>query len=159
MSAYIYAIIPYHGAAEFNPEGSDTFLCPIIPELNCVDSELTEQEFLELYDGFLVINTCYRVSTFANNSESFNWLRAEIYKIAKAVGAKEVWYAEELALNIMDMPGFTFEAWKNSLKNENKQYVAELTVEVLKGQYTYSYYHDDFEDIVLKQNDNHINPT
>ena len=120
--------------------------------MNCVDSELSEQEALELHDGFLVINTCYRVSTFANNSESYNWLRAEIYKIAKAVGAEEVWYVEELALDEMDIPGFTFEAWKNSLKNEKKQYIAELTVEVLKGQYTYSYYHDDFEDIVLEQN-------
>ena len=153
MSAYIYAIIPYHGAAKFNPEGSDTCIhCPIIPELDCVDSELADQELLILYKDFLEINTCYRRSAFANNKGNHNWLRAEVYKIAKAIGAKEVWYAEELATDEMDMPDFNFEAWKNSLKNEKKQYIAELTVEVLKGQYTYSYYHDDFEDIVLEQN-------
>lgn len=152
MSAYIYAIIPYNGEAKFNPEESEScILCPIIPELNNLDSELTEQEVLALYDGFLVINTCYRVSTFANNKGNYNWLRAEIYKIAKALSANEVWYAEELALDEMDMPGFSFDAWKNSLKNEKKQYVAELTVEVLKGEYAYSYYHDVFKDIVSEQ--------
>lgn len=152
MSAYIYAIIPYAGEAKFNPEESETcILCPIIPELNRVDSEFTDQEVLMLHEGFLEINTCYRVSVFANNKGDYNWLRAEIYKIAKALGANEVWYAEELALDEMDMPGFSFEAWKNSLKNEKKRYVAELTVDILKGCYTYSYYHDDFGDIVMEQ--------
>ena len=95
MSAYIYAIIPYNGVAKFDREESETcILCPIIPELKCVDSELTDQEGLALYEGFLVINTCYRVSAFANNSGSYNWLRTEVYNIAKALNANEVWYAE-----------------------------------------------------------------
>ena len=56
----------------------------------------------------------------------------------------------------MDEWGFSFAEWVNSLKNENKQNVAELTQEILKGNDIYSYYHDNFSDIIIKKTqDNH----
>ena len=81
-------------------------------------------------------------------------MRADICRIAKALGAKEVWYAEELATDEMDGWDFSFEKWVNSLKNEKKKYVGELTVELLKGNKVYSYYHDDFLDIIMENQKN-----
>lgn len=60
-------------------------------------------------------------------------MRTEIYRIAKALGANEVWYAEELATDEMFTPDFRFKKWIESFENENKKYIAELSTDVLKA--------------------------
>ena len=151
MSAYIYAIIPYKSYFIFDTK--EPYPCVwgfVPPELKGIDSEFTEADGLELFADFLMINTCQRLSAFTNNKDGYNRMRADICKIATALGAKEVWYAEELATDEMDGWDFSFDEWVNGLKNENKKYVAELTVDVLKGNKIYSYYHDDFSDIIME---------
>ena len=105
MSAYIYAIIPYKSGLTFTEK--DDMPCvwsPIIPELKSIDSEFVDPEGLELYSDFLMINTCQRQSAFTNNRNGYNWMRAEICQIARALGANEVWYANELAIqNILKL--------------------------------------------------------
>ena len=150
MSQYIYAVIPYKNGDNFKPEEGDNFVWfPKIKELESINSEFTDPEGLELFADFVLVNTCHRVSAFANEKNGYSYLRAEIYKIAKALGANEVWYAEELATQEMDTPDFRFNKWIDSFENENKKYIVELTTEILKGNYIYSYYHDDFSDIIL----------
>ena len=103
MSDYLYAVIPYKAGASFTPEEGETSVyCPEIPELKDIDSELVESDGLDLYADFLMINTCYRQSAFTGNINGYSWLRVEIYKIAMALGAKEVWYVAEMALDEMD---------------------------------------------------------
>lgn len=151
MSAYVYALIPYKNEKIFNPEeGEISCPYPNIPELKGIQSELTESDGLYLFKDFVLVNTCYRLSSFTRCEDGFCWLRAEIYKIAKALGANEVWYAEELATDEMYEEGFSFDNWKAELHTSNRKYTQELTIDVLKSDSCYSYYHDDFSDIVLK---------
>lgn len=152
MSAYIYAIIPYKSGISFSSD--DPIRCvwePILPELEGIDSEFTEKGSLSLFADFFLINTCYRQSAFTDNIDGYSWIRADICQIAKALGAHEVWYVEELITDEMDMPDFSFDEWINSLKHEKKQYVVELTTDVLKGNSIYSYYHDGFSDIIMEK--------
>lgn len=150
MSAYIYAIVPYKSRIKFPSDAEEKYLYfPEIPELYNV-SEFAEEDGLVLFSDFLRINTCLRLSAFTENKTGYSYLRAEIYKIAQALGAKEVWYASELATDEMFEPDFNFAKWIVKLKNEYKDYTAELTIDVLKGDEIYSYYHDDFSDIVLE---------
>lgn len=147
MSQYIYAIIPYKSGISFSEsESMPCVWAPILPQLDNVDSELTDPEGLVLFADFLQINTCYRQSVFTNNKDGYSWLRTEIYKIAKALDAKEVWSVEEPATDEMELPNFSFDSWKESLKTSG--YVAELTTVFLKGNVFCSYYHDDFSDII-----------
>jgi len=97
-----------------------------------------------------MINTCYRLSAFADNKDGYSWIRAEICQIARALGAHEVWYAGELATDEMRLWTFSFDDWVRSFK-EGKRYASELTVEVLKDRYIYTYYHDDFSDIIMER--------
>lgn len=163
MSQYIYAIIPYKSKiySDFNMDGESGLCNPLIPELKGVESVFIEPDGLTLSKDFLEINTCHRQSAFANNRDGYSKLRAEICLIAKALEAKEVWYVEELAIDEMYVKDFSFDDWIISLKNEKKRYTAELTTEILKGDYVYSYYHDDFSDIImekpLRKNDHHRN--
>ena len=152
MSAYLYAIIPYKSKEDVVFDETDSCIFfPVIPELKDIESEFANQESLILHKGFLVINTCYRQSAFTENQNGYNWMREEIYKIAKALNACEVWYVEELVYDEMDSSGFSFDQWRESLKTEKASYVVELSVDVLKGSTVYSYYHDDFSDIILKE--------
>ena len=152
MSQYIYAIIPYKSGISFSKsESMPCVWAPELPQLESFESELTDPEGLVLFADFLQINTCYRQSVFTNNKDGYSWLRAEIYKIAKALGAREVWYVEETSTDEMELPDFSFDSWKESLKNEYSGYVSELTTEFLKGNTFCSYYHDDFSDVIMNE--------
>ena len=150
MSRNIYAIIPYKSNISVSAE-EPCVLNPVFPELEGIESKFTDREGLELYHDFLMVKTCYRKSSFTNNSDGYSWIRAEICKIAQALGANEVWYADELAIQEMDDWEFSFGDWVRSLENENKMLVVELTVDVLKGEKMFSYYHDDFSDIIMER--------
>ena len=152
MSAYIYAIIPYKSGISFDDDELFPFVCdPILPQLDCIQSQFTKPDGLMLYKDFLLINTCLRQSVFTNNRDGYNLLRADIYAIAKALEANEVWYVEELVTDEIDEPNFSFEEWKKSLIIERAEHVAELTQDILKGKDVFSYYHDDFSDIMIEK--------
>ena len=150
MSQYIYAIIPYESGISFSKDEPYQFvLDPELPELKDIHSEFTD--VLYLFKDFLMINICYRQSAFTDNRDGYCWIRADICKIARALGASEVWYVEEAITDEMNEWGFSFDKWRNSLKNEKKHLVAELSTDVLKGKEIYSYYHDDFSDVILER--------
>ena len=150
MSDYLYAVIPYKGTSLYSPDELEEGLSePIIPELKGIYSEYAEEDGLKLFADFLLINTSGRQSWFTNVEDGYSQLRAEIYQIAKALGASEVWYVAELATDEMYAKGFSFDDWTRSFK-DGTRYASELTVDVLKDKYIYSYYHDDFSDIILE---------
>lgn len=154
MSSYLYAVIPYK--SNISVSRKEPYPCivnPFIPELKGIDSEFADSSYYDLFADFLLINTCYRLSAFSNNKDGYCWIRDEICQIAKALGANEVWYVEELITDEMVEWDFSFDDWVECLKNEKKQYVAELTLDVLKGKSIYSYYHDDFKDVIKKSKD------
>ena len=151
MTDYLYAVIPYNkGTNIYTPdelkEGVEE---PQIPELKLVDSEFSEKEMLTLFKDYLNINTCRRQSEFVDKKDGYSRLRAEIYRIARALGAHEVWYVAELATDEMYREGFSFDDWLLGFKN-GERYASELSVDVLKGKYICTYYHDDFSDIILE---------
>jgi hypothetical protein len=152
MSDYLYAVIPYGKSLELytSDELEERVWDAQIPELKGVDSKFAEPDWLTLFKEYLRINTCRRQSAFAGNEDGYSWLRVEIYKIAVALGANEVWYVAELATDEMDRTDFSFEEWLHSLKN-GEHYVSELSVDVLKDKYICTYYHDDFSDIILER--------
>ena len=152
MSRYIYAIIPYESKDRFIFQESDPLIyCPNIPELTDVNSEFTDPEMLTLHKKFLEVNTCYRQSAFTGHKDGYSHVREEIYHIAKAIGANEVWYVEEPFIDTMELPDFSFDNWRESLKKENATFVVELSIEVLKGNDIYSFYHDGFSDLIRKE--------
>lgn len=151
MSQYIYAIIPYNSGNDFKPKDSEVCVYDaIIPELKNVDSELSDN--IDQYKDFIVINTCCRVINFVGQENGYCRLRNEIYKIAKALGAKEVWYAEEIPFFELydDSECDILEKWVERFNSENKKHIVELTTDILQGNCIYSYYHDNFSDIVLE---------
>lgn len=152
MSDYLYAIIPYNKGINLYTldEIEEGVWNPHIPELKGVDSEFTESDGLTLFKDYLRINTCRRQSDFVDNKDGYSWLRVEIYQIAQALGAHEVWYVAELATDEMDSEGFSFENWLLDFKN-GERYASELSVDVLKDKYICTYYHDDFSDIILER--------
>ena len=152
MSQYIYAIIPYKSGISFSKD--EPYPCvwnPVLPELKDIDSEFAEQDSLCLFKDFLMINTCYRQSAFTDNRDGFCWIRADICKIARALGASELWYVAELITDEMEDWDFSFNEWCNSLKNVKSNLVVELNTDVLKGKEIYSYYHDDFSDVIMER--------
>ena len=152
MSDYLYAVIPYNkGTTLYSPDELEEGRSePIIPELNGIYSEYAEKDGITLFADYLMINTCARQSWFTNNEDGYSRLRAEIYIIAKALGAHEVWYVAELATDEMYVYGFSFNDWIRSFK-DGTRYASELTVDVLKDKYISTYYHDDFSDIILER--------
>lgn len=152
MSAYVYAVIPYQSGNQFVPEEGEQYCWyPKIPVLKNIQSELTDIDSLVLFSDFLLINTCYRVSSLCNCPNGYCWLRTEIYKIARVLGANEVWYVEENLTDKMYEPVFSFDKWKQELVSVKSKYVCELSIKALKSNSIYSYYHDDFSDILLSQ--------
>ena len=103
-----------------------------------------------MFAAFLMINTCGRQSCFTNNEDGYSQLRAEIYKIALVLGAREVWYVAELATDEMYDKDFSFGKWIHSFK-EGARHAAELNVDALKDRFICTYYHDDFSDIILER--------
>lgn len=81
-----------------------------------------------------MINTCQRQTAFVDNRDGFSYMRSEICKIAKALKASEVWYVAEMLIDEMEEWGFSFDEWCSSLKGEKKDSVAELTIDILKGE-------------------------
>lgn len=150
MSDYLYAVIPYNkGVILYSPdELEEGRSYPVIPELKGVDSKYAEEYRLKLFADFLMINTCGRQSWFTNNEDGYSQLRAEIYKIALALGAREVWYVAEMATDEMYKKKFSFDDWIRSFR-EGTRYASELTLDVLKDRFICTYYHDDFSDIIL----------
>ena len=150
MSQYIYAIIPYESGVSFSKDKPYRFVFDYeLPELKDIHSEFTDE--LCMFKDFIIINTCYRQSSFTDHRDGYCWIRAEICKIARALGASEVWYVKETIADAMDDWEFSFDEWRNSLKNEEKHLVAELSTDVLKGKEMYCYYHDDFSDVILER--------
>jgi len=151
MSDWIYAAIPYKRSTPIvtdNPYPYENF--PFIPELQGMGSEFAERDGLQLYEDFLLINLCYKEPSFINCQNGYSWIRSEVYKVAQRLGAKEVWYVMEMCTQEMAKKDFSFEDWKHKLQNERKQYTAEMSIDVLKGDILYSYYHDSFSDIILE---------
>lgn len=148
MAQWIYAVIPYKHEGSF-PE-DDRIYAPQIPELEKVNSGLADRESLFLCRGFLEVNTCYKQNVFTEIDDGYSWLRAETCRIARLLNANEVWYVEELITDRMEAPDFSFDNWVNQMRTEKKNMVAELSVAFLKTNTCYySYYHDDFSDIIL----------
>lgn len=78
MSAYVYALISYENKKIFNPEeGEVSCLCPNIPELKGIQSEFADSSGLHLFKDFVLVNTCYRLSSFTECENGYCWLRAE----------------------------------------------------------------------------------
>ncbi len=151
MSDYLYAVIPYKGTTLYNSDKLEEGVCdPIIPELKGICSEYAEEDGLKLFADFLLINTCGRQSWFTNNEDGYSHLRAEICRIAKALGSHEVWYVAELATDEMMVKGFSFDDWIRSFK-DGTRYASELTTDSLKDKYICTCYHDDFSDILLER--------
>lgn len=151
MSQWLYAIIPYKSGITFSKDGpysEPLVYCPVLPELKDISSEFTDPEALYLFKDFLMINICYRQSAFTNNRDGSCWIMDEIRKIARALGASEVLYVAELLTDEMIDWDFSFEEWRNRLRKLEKQYVVELSTDILKGNTCYSYYHDDFSDVI-----------
>jgi len=146
MSAYLYAIIPYKS-------GVPSIGCRI-PELEGLESELYDIDGYDCFEDFFLINTCHRMFSIMTDRDGFSWLRREIYKIATAVGAKEVWYCEELATDQMYddecNPAYSIKELNTYIAN-NSYCFLEYDIDTMReksGKYA-SYMHDDFHDIVL----------
>ena len=120
-----------------------------IPALKGVVSEFADIDYV--FEDFLLINTCYRQSAFTERLDGYSWLRAEISRIAKALGASEVWYVEELVTDELFAQDFSlsYEEWVCEQRTKNQDCMTELTVDVLKGDILYGLYHDDFSDLII----------
>ena len=153
MSAYLYAIIPYKIGDSFCPDEGESYMSSLmnneeIPALKGVVSEFAD---IDVFEDFLLINTCYRQSAFTERMDGYSWLRAEISRIAKALGASEVWYVEELVTDELYAQDFSlsYEEWVKEKREECSYCMTELTVDVLKGDIAYGFYHDDFSDLII----------
>lgn len=154
MSAYLYAIIPYKIGDSFCPDEGESYMSSLmnnveIPALKGVVSEFADIDYV--FEDFLLKITCYRQSVLANSVDGYNWFRAEIYKIVKALGAHEAWYVEELCGDEIFAENFSlsYEEWVCEQRTKNQDCMTELTVDVLKGDILYGLYHDDFSDLII----------
>lgn len=150
MSEYIYAVIPYKSGIEIKSDYIPCVWNPQIPKLDNIDSEFVDPNVLQLFEDFLVINTCYKKWVFTNCKNGYSRIRAELYKIAQALNANDIWYVDDYGIEKMEIPDFSFDEWIKDLKQNKGEYTADLTREILKGDTQYSYYHDDFSDILLE---------
>lgn len=149
---YLYAIIPYKSGISFSKDAPcQSWWEADLPELNDINLEIIENGSLQLFSDFLMVNTCNKLFAFTDNKDVFCRIRSEIYQIARALRANEVWYVEELVTDEMFDPEFCLDYWINALKTEKKHLVAELSVDSLKSKEAYSCYHDDFADIIIEQ--------
>ena len=150
MSDYLYAVIPYESGLHFKAKDEDKFVIGYKPkELKGMKIDFDRDCFWTFSD-FILINTCWRMSSLDCDENGFCFARNAIYKIAKALNAYEVWYVEELTTDEMTLSDFSFDDWKRSLKEENAYCTREVNLEMLKKGNWASYCHDDFSDIVIK---------
>ena len=148
MASDLYIIIPYESDVCFSPKD---IICrvyePDLPELKNIDSDLKES--LSLLRGFICVDT-FSKGGFDCMKNGYCHLRAESYKLAKALGADEVWYVLDEMMDEMDMYEFDFEKWKKSLNEELKNYTKEVNLELIRERKWAAICHDDFSDIVLE---------
>lgn len=143
MSQYLYALIPYKGKSALAPEDGCAFECnPIIPELRNIDSELADCGYIDRYEDFILINTCYRMSYLTHfDEDDTSFCREEIRKITLALDASEVWYVEEILIQMFDnIPGYTLKMFKK----EYARSIIEYDFEKLKQGYVGSIIHDSY---------------
>ena len=153
MSSYLYAVIPYKSGLHFQDEDEDKFEWGYVPkELENISIDFDEECFI-VFSDFILVNTCWRMSSLNCNENGWCHARCEIYEIAKALHAKEAWYVEELCTDAMMISDFNFEDWKRSLKDELSYCTTEVTIEMLRNHEWTSYCHDDFNDIVTEKQD------
>ena len=150
MSSYLYAVVPYESGLQFPEETEDKFVYGMPKELNGISVDIDEECFC-VYADFILINTCWRMSYLSCDENGWCKVRSEIYKVAKALNASEAWYVEELSTDIMLEPGFDFEDWKRSLREELAYCTCEVNIEMLRNQEWASLCHDDFADIVIER--------
>lgn len=148
MSQYLYAIIPYKSGMDFTYNEEPFYWNPRVPEFDSIESELTDMESNQIYGDYLILNTCHRMSSLTCDTRGFCWIRSEIYKLAQAVGAKEVWYVEELCIDEIEEEGPSLDNFKQKLANELSYCTREVNLEMLRSDAYASYCHDDFSDIV-----------
>ena len=151
MSDYLYAVIPYKSGIQFPKDVEDQFVWGYMPkDLENVSVDIYEDCFI-VFSDFILINTGWRMSSLNCNENGWCEARSEIYKVAKALNATEVWYVEELTTDKMMVAGFSFEDWKRSLKEELAYCICEVTLEMLRNHHWASYCHDNFADIVIER--------
>lgn len=151
MSAYLYALIPYKSGIDFTYSDEPFYWHPLIREFENVDSELTDREGLQQYGDYIVVNTCARMSSLKCDTRGFCWIRSEVYKLAKAVGAEEVWYIEELSFEHIEDMNITLEEFKEMLRGPYSYCTKEVNLDMLKDNSYASFCHDDFSDIVVNR--------
>lgn len=154
MSQHIYAVLPYDSGIGIDPE--DVEQCVFgynVPELKGIEAELSYSHLTDdiiMFQDFLIINTCLRVSDFCQNPKNgYNSLRKDVYLMAKRLGLEEVWYVPEYYTDDMNEAGYTYNTLLRDMHGKYKDSFAELSVKLLKGKKCYEFYHDNFSDIVL----------
>ena len=151
MSSYLYAVIAYKSGIKFPEDVVENFVCGYMPkELENVSVDIDEECYI-VFSDFILINTCWRMSSLNCNENGWCKARSEIYKVAKALNASEAWYVEEPSTDKMMVDGFSFEDWKRSLKEELAYCTTEVTIEMLRNQEWASNCHDNFADVVIER--------
>lgn len=153
MSNYLYVLIPCD--AEVRPDSPEECYqtSPSIPQLNGVESELAERDGLYLFPGFLLINTCYSMYMILPGENGPSPSRQEVYKIAQAMDAPEVWYVQETAADKMfGFDKYSFDRFKTQIDGEDKDYLTEYSPELTEIA---GYIHDDFRDLKSRRSSVH----
>ena len=150
MSDYLYAIIPYNSGLRFKDDAEDKFVERMPKELKGYEIEF-EKDLFQIFSDFIIINTCWRMSSLTCDENGRCDARSAIYIVARLLNAKEVWYVEEMTTDKMFLPDFKFDDWKRSLKEENAYCTKEVTLDMLRSGHWASYCHDDFSDIVIDE--------
>lgn len=141
----MYALIPYKGKSALKAEEGCAFeYNPNIPELKDIDSELADCSYIGRYEDFILINTCYRMSYLTNfDEDGACFCREEIRKIALALDASEVWYVEEILIQMFDdIPGYALEMFKKEYANS----ISEYSLEKLEQGHWGSIIHDAYTE-------------
>ena len=150
MSDYLYAVIPYNSGLQFKEDAEDKFLRRMPKELKGYDIEF-EEDLFDIFSDFILINTCWRMSSLTCDKNGRCDARSAIYIVARLLNAKEVWYVGEMCTDEMLESDFNFDDWKRSLKEKYAYCTKEVTLDMLRSGHWASYCHDDFSDIVIDE--------
>ena len=150
MSDYLYAVIPYNSGLRFKEDAEDKFDRRMPKELRGYDIEF-EEDLFWMFSDFILINTCWRMSSLTCAKNGRCDARSAIYIVARLLNAKEVWYVGEMCTDEMLRPDFNFDDWKRSLKEKYAYCTKEVTLDMLRSGHWASYCHDDFSDIVIDE--------
>lgn len=139
MAHWLYVVIPYSSGVSF--EYKEYICCEVsLPEFESISSELKDN--VMMYQDFLLVNTCCKMSAIMFRPNGHYTLRNEIYEMAKAVEAEEVWHVEELVTEEFDSDHFDFEKWKAYARVHEVDYSLYLDEDDLV-----SIIHDSFDDL------------